>query len=88
MEGYEKIELAQTCYACPEQYDVYLDKEIIGYMRLRHGYFRADFMGEPVYGVYTKGYGCFDDDEREEHLTNAKKAIYKEFEKYKLAKQT
>ncbi len=81
MEGYEQIELVQTCYACPEQYDAYLNKDIVGYLRLRHGYFRADYNGEPVYRAYTNGYGIFDDDEREEHLTNAKKAIYKEFEK-------
>lgn len=28
----------QTCFACPEQYDVYQDDKQVGYVRLRHGY--------------------------------------------------
>lgn len=35
------IELRQTCAACPEQYDAYLNGELVGYLRLRHGHFRV-----------------------------------------------
>jgi hypothetical protein len=31
----------QTCMACPEQYDVYLDDTQVGYVRLRWGMLRA-----------------------------------------------
>ena len=37
--GYE---LSLTCFACPEQYDVFRAGERVGYLRLRHGCFRAD----------------------------------------------
>lgn len=30
-----KLRLECTCESCPEQYDVYLDKEIVGYIRIR-----------------------------------------------------
>lgn len=68
-----------TCPACPEQYDVYTqDKQLVGYLRLRHGHFRADVPycgGETVYTTNTKGDGIFDEDERIPELTNAVKAI-------------
>ena len=32
-----------TCFACPEQYDVFLDGEQVGYLRLKHGVFRCDY---------------------------------------------
>lgn len=69
-----------TCSACPEQYDVF-DEETgkqVGYLRLRHGHFRADVPdcgGPTVYSVETKGDGMFDDDERMPQLTAAIKAI-------------
>lgn len=59
--------LVLTCGACPEQYDVFFEDFQIGYLRLRHGSFRADYpdyMGVSVYQAYPKGDGCFDDDER------------------------
>lgn len=68
-----------TCPACPEQYDVYTqDKQLVGYLRLRHGYFRADVPycgGETIYESYPRGDGIFDEDERIPELTNAVKAI-------------
>lgn len=72
-----------TCPACPEQYDVFTQTEpgvieLVGYLRLRHGYFRADVPccgGETVYTTNTKGDGIFDEDERIPELTNAIKAI-------------
>lgn len=78
------FKLVQTCGACPEQYDVHLnyDEETgstedgdgntcIGYMRLRHGYFYAEYRGVVVYSANTKGDGCFEWDERECHLNRA-----------------
>lgn len=72
--------LVQTCIACPEQYDVrkVSDGTQIGYLRLRHGYFRADCPdvgGDTVYEAHTRGDGCFDDDERMPQLQAAVKAI-------------
>ena len=71
--------LVCTCGACPEQYDVYAaDGQKVGYLRLRHGFFRADVPacgGETIYESQTKGDGCFADDERELELTKAVKAI-------------
>lgn len=72
------LELVQTCGACPEQYDVFLDGETIGYLRLRHGYFRADYPccgGETVYEAYPMGDGIFEEDEREHYLNEAKIAL-------------
>lgn len=69
-----KVTLVKTCDACPEQYDVYLDKVQIGYLRLRHGYFAARYpgvIGEEVYGCRTIGDGVFDPSERNFHLTEA-----------------
>jgi hypothetical protein len=79
--------LVLTCRACPEQYDVMLDcvggvagggphseSVVIGYLRLRHGHFRAeapDCGGEILYEAFTEGDGMFDDDERLRHLTIA-----------------
>ena len=35
--------LVRTCYACPEQYDVFFHDFQIGYLRLRHGNFTAEY---------------------------------------------
>ena len=73
--------LDQTCGACPEQYDVYLDDKQVGYFRLRWGTFRASYPdcgGETVYVAELNHdlQGCFSsEDEREEHLLKACKAL-------------
>lgn len=68
-----------TCFACPEQYDVKTpDGATVGYLRLRHGHFRADCPdvgGDTVYSSTPKGDGVFDDDERVGELTAAVNAI-------------
>lgn len=71
--------LIRTCIACPEQYDVF-DKEgnQVGYLRLRHGYFRAEedcCGGKTVYEADTKGDGMFESDEKYYHLGKAIEAI-------------
>jgi hypothetical protein len=72
-----KLELTST--ACPEQYDVFdANGDQVGYLRLRHGYFRADVPdcgGETVYEANAKGDGSFEADERMPELTNAVRAI-------------
>ena len=78
MPTIEDIELIKTCDWAPEQYDAYLNGKQVGYLRLRHGKFRVDFPDcgdETIYEAEPNGDGCFDDDEREKYLTEAKQAI-------------
>ena len=73
-----EITLVQTCGACPEQYNAFIGDEQVGYLRLRHGYFRVDYPdcgGETIYSAEPKGDGCFECDERKYYLEEAKKAI-------------
>lgn len=74
-----QFDLVQTCGACPEQYDVFKDGEQVGYLRLRHGYFYAEFRGgayETVYEAHPRGDGIFDsEEEREHHIGKALNAI-------------
>ena len=70
-----RIRLERTCFACPEQYDVFVDGEKLGYLRLRHGEFRAEYRGEDVLWGEPKGDGIFDEDERDEWLERASRAI-------------
>ena len=77
MKNYKRIELIETCGACPEQYDAYYEGQKVGYLRLRHGYFRAEYKGKIVYDTQTIGYGMFGFDERKIHLKKAKKKIYR-----------
>lgn len=68
---YKGIDLVQTCGACPEQYDAFLDGEKVGYFRLRHGHFRVDLWrsgGPEVYSAEPNGDGIFEFDEREGFL--------------------
>lgn len=71
--------LQRTCYACPEQYDVFDSKEnIVAYFRLRHGNFRVhvpDYGGEVIYEAQPKGDGIFNEEERVRYLTEAIQAV-------------
>lgn len=72
------FDLVMTCGACPEQYDVFRDGSRVGYLRLRHGHFSAEYEdcgGPLVYEAETVGDGVFDDSERELHIGNALLAI-------------
>lgn len=74
------LRLECTCGACPEQYEVFDGERQVGYLRLRHGYFRADCPecgGETVYTAQPKGDGIFNDGERQYYLTEAVAAIRK-----------
>jgi hypothetical protein len=71
--------LEKTCNACPEQYDVYLGDEQVGYLRLRHGWFYAavpDAGGDIIFESEPRGDGIFDAEERNEELTKAVTAIH------------
>lgn len=74
--------LVQTCWACPEQYDVFKNDKQVGYLRLRHGSFTVevpDCGGKLVLEADTRGDGAFDsDEERKMFLVAAIKAIQKE----------
>lgn len=74
--------LKMTCEACPEQYDVFdSEGKKVGYLRLRHGGFLADYPdcgGDTVYrySFDDAWKGIFYDEEREQYLTEAVKAIH------------
>lgn len=75
LELAEKIELVKTCEACPEQYDAFIGDKLVGYLRLRHGYFTVQYpnsSGEVVYEAEPKGDGLFEDEEREGYLAAAR----------------
>jgi len=72
----------QTCGACPEQYDVYMDDDLktrVAYVRLRHGLFRVDCPpgGESVFAAEPPGAdGIFvSDEQRQNYLALACHAI-------------
>lgn len=70
--------LELTCWACPEQYEVYLGSEHIGYLRLRHGGFTAEYPecgGELVYEAEPLGDGYFEERERHGFLVEAVTAL-------------
>lgn len=71
------IELVNTCRAVPEQYDVFMDNLKIGYLRLRHGRFSANFLshlGKEVYSTTEiRGVGSFYD--QEERVTEIRRAL-------------
>ena len=71
--------LVRTCFACPEQYDVFDDLgQQVAYFRLRHGGFTVDVPdvgGEQVYHANPEGDGIFEDHERVRYLTEAILAV-------------
>lgn len=80
--GSVEYRLDQTCGGCPEAYDVYVDDEKVGYLRLRHGYFRAECYGTVVYSTdECRGDGVFEPHERDRFLEEAVRAIHKNMHK-------
>lgn len=73
------LRLVCTCNACPEQYDVFdAAGKQVGYLRLRHGFFRVDVptaCDETIYEAEPEGDGVFKDHERAKYLCEAVKAI-------------
>lgn len=80
---YNGLVFEQTCFACPEQYDVYKDNNLVGYVRLSWGFLRCDYpdVGRETVYEYCFGEdvvykGCFNsDEERNFHLTEISKAL-------------
>lgn len=79
-----------TCFACPEQYDVYdSDGTQVGYVRLRWGWLRCEYpevFGETIYEASIgDGYtGCFENEEqRMYHLKNIADKILEKINEYK-----
>ncbi len=79
-----QLTLVMTSYSCPEQYDVYRGirkegDERVGYLRLRHGYFRAECpRGNVVFETWIDDRGVlghFGDNERYFYLREACGAI-------------
>ena len=85
----DNVVLKQTGAACPEQYEVFTADGVatvqIGYLGLRHGYFKAvypDHNGEVVYDANPVGEGAFaSEEEREFHLRNAVNALVQHYNK-------
>jgi hypothetical protein len=74
-----KMKLVKTSEFFPEQYEAFDESgNQVGYLRLRHGWFRVDFPkhgGEIIYEAHPKGDGLFEDNERDFYLQEAYKAI-------------
>lgn len=88
----DDIVLLQTCGACPEQYDAYYkDMILVGYLRLRWGYFSVrcpGYNGKEVYSTdLDDGWaGCFKTDaQRSYHLQRSREAIAKYLNSHKEA---
>ena len=71
----EKVKLVKTCGACPEQYDAYIDGECLGYLRLRHGYFKVEYRGGLIFCGNPRGDGLFEYEERDNWLNKACAAL-------------
>ena len=74
------IRLVCTCESFPEQYNAYYGPHLVGYLRLRAGWFAVrcpGFMSPAVYEVRDAGLGGHFPDEvtRRTHLEQAKRAI-------------
>jgi hypothetical protein len=67
----DEIVLKRTCSACPEQYDAFFNGALVGYLRLRHGYFYCENTsdGSIVYEAENSAWGgCFDETSRVREL--------------------
>lgn len=77
-----KIQLVLTCGGCPEQYDAFYDGVKIGYMRLRHGFFYVEYLGnnsrKVAYSDEPEGDGSFAKHERHFQLNQACEALLRE----------
>lgn len=83
------LELYLTSSACPEQYDIKMDGNLVAYYRLRHGEFYVDYPkcgGERIYEASPNGDGIFDDDERLFYLTKALRSLQAKIESDLLTK--
>lgn len=87
------LKFDQTCWACPEQYDVYDENgKEVGYIRFRWGKFGVytEPLGETIYEAWpyegepeSEWIGCFGetDGKREEYLKIAEEKIVEFWER-------
>lgn len=69
-----KFYFLNTCYACPEQYDVYRENgEICGYIRLRWGTITAEYPNIDGKCIYEH---CFNDDFKGNFEDEAERSEY------------
>ena len=80
----DEVVLELTCYACPEQYDIFVQGDQVGYARLRGGFCSVAVPDVGGVVVYTHDFGddgwkgCFaNQEERMLHLTAACNEIRK-----------
>lgn len=79
----KRLFFKQTCFMCPEQYDVYRGEEQVAYVRLRWGYLTVevpDVGGKLIYEHSFKNnwQGCFFSPiERKKYLCIVEKKILK-----------
>jgi hypothetical protein len=78
------IKFVKTCTACPEQYEAFIGKKQVGYLRLRWGYFEVEYPdvgGKELLGIQIDKSGWqgeFNDEEqRKFYLKKAKEVITK-----------
>lgn len=76
----EGARLVLTCSSFPEQYDVFVEGEFIGYLHIRWGEFTANIIeGDESHVVYSSsepmGFGDFEDRERVSFLTHGVRAL-------------
>lgn len=72
------IELIQTSLGCPEQYDAFIGRKLVGYIRLRYGHLTVECPncgGEEVYSAHPEGDGIFEYEERDKYLDASVTAI-------------
>lgn len=70
--------LVQTCEACPEQYDAYLDGGKVAFLYLRHGLFFVECPcpgGREVFRARPQGDGIFEWQERDGFIRQALEAV-------------
>ena len=91
----KKLFFKQTCFACPEQYDVFLGKKRVAYVRLRWGCLRVDMPscgGNVIYKHFFRSFankdfsyvGCFcSEKERKKYLNIIEKKILRVLERKK-----
>ena len=68
--------LVETCFAAPEQYDVYQDQDLVGSIRVRHGCMTAKAGCKTVYDCRVDGDARLTLEERSERLAEAVRAIH------------
>ena len=75
-----KLQFKQTCFMCPEQYDVFLDEKQVAYVRLRWGCLTVEVPDVKGKGILEHNFneefkGSFKDKERELWLKKIEEKI-------------